>query len=1139
MQSISIRLFPHAELTRKAKNTWKLTYLFLFLLSYPALRQFVQAQAIAGGQIQGTVTDANGSVVSGATVEALQTESGLRRAVTSGADGGYNLPSLPVGPYTLKVTATGFSTYDQSGIVIQVGNELRVDVKLQVGGVSQTVQVSAAASMVQTEDQSISQVVDRQRTVDLPLNGRQATQLILLTPGTANAPATDLASSKNYPSAVTLSVAGAQATNINYLMDGADNNDAFTNVNLPFPFPDAIQEFSVQTSGLSPQYGVHPGAVVNIVTRAGGNSFHGTLFEFFRNGDMNARNHFSTKQDTLKRNQFGGVLGGPIRKDKLFFFGGYQGTRTRQETNAYTSYVPTADMLTGNFAAYASAACQSGGVAKQLMNPATGMPYPNNQVPVSQLNPSALAIFQYIPLATNPCGKLVYGLPLPQNEDQYIARLDWTATTKQTVFGRYYLTHYTQPGIFDNNLLNTQNPSLDDRVQSFTLGHTYTLTSSLVSSFHLGYTRNIVSRNVAADSINPNTLGIQSYAPIKNYLYMNISNAFTVACGTCEHLLNSTNGYNVLEDMFWTKGKHHFSFGVDYLRNTLESDGVNNANGQFNFTGQYTKDGLVDFMIGEIQSLYQGNNSGVDFRKNYAGLYFQDSFQFSPRLIVNAGLRWATGLPAIETTGRGASFSLADYESGTRSIVYPTAPAGVLFYGDPGIPHGYYHGKWNRLEPRFGIVFDPRGQGRESIRASYSLGFQEPPLYYNSRYASMAPWGDSITLTPPPGNLTTPYAGYPGGNPYPKPFPPTASNAYFPTSGTYFVLPTNLQQAYSQNWNLSVQKQFLKDWALTATYLGTRVLHGSYGNEQNPAVYYPGKSTGVAGSCGTLATVPAAGTNCSTTGNTNARRVLTGINVAQGAYFTQVTQAYTGLGSSFNGLLVTVQHRFSDYFTLLANYTYSHCLSGPPENGDNAGDQFQNPAQPNLDYSNCASDLRQNFVTSAIIRSSAGGTYGRQLLLSGWQLAPIITATTGVPFTVLTGTDASLTGVGNDRPNLVGNPRAQNTKITTWLNRASFAANTAGTYGTTRPYEFYGPHYTDVDTALSKFIPLHEDLQLEARAECFNCFNHTNYANPGGAINSNGTGVTNPGTSLSGSTFGTITAADPPRILQLSLKLNF
>src|ERR1700761_887653 len=419
------------EFSRKIKITWTVV---LLLLTFSLGKQSLLAQAIGGGQIQGTVTDNTGAAVSGATVEATQTESGLHRVVTSGADGGYSLPSLPVGPYTIKVTATGFSTYNQAGIVIQVGNELRVDVKLEVGGVAQTVQVTAAASMVQTEDTSISQVVDKQRTVDLPLNGRQATQLILLTPGTAQAPATDLASSKNYPTSVTLSIAGAQATNINYLMDGADNNDAFTNINLPFPFPDAIQEFSVQTSGLSPQYGIHPGAVVNIVTRSGGNAFHGTLFEFFRNGDMNARNHFSTKQDSLKRNQYGGVLGGPIRKDKLFFFGGYQGTRTRQETNAVTSYVPTAAMYAGNFASYAG--------TKKLMVPNSSpvQYFTNNQISPTLFNASAITMLQkYIPPTSDPTGKLVYGLPLPQNEDQYVARIDWTATTKQTVFGRYFL----------------------------------------------------------------------------------------------------------------------------------------------------------------------------------------------------------------------------------------------------------------------------------------------------------------------------------------------------------------------------------------------------------------------------------------------------------------------------------------------------------------------------------------------------------------------------------------------------------------------------------------------------------------------------------------------------------------------------
>jgi len=1134
MRLFGINVLRRTEFTRQTRNTWKLAYLLLLLV--PGT-QFLHGQAIGSGQIQGTITDANGSVVSGATVEAVQQESGLHRTVTSSGDGGYNLPDLPVGPYQLNVSASGFSAYQQSGITIQVGNNLRIEVKLAVGGITQTVQVTAGASMVQTEDQSISQVIDRQRTIDLPLNGRQATQLILLTPGAQAAPLGDLVGTKNYPSSVALSVAGAQATNINYLMDGTDNNDAFTNVNLPFPFPDALQEFSVQTSGLSAQYGLHPGAVVNIVTRSGTNGFHGTAFDFFRNGDMNARNYFSTKQDSLKRNQFGGAVGGPIRRDKLFFFGGYQGTRTRQQTNAITSYVPTAAMLSGDFSTYAMANCQTTNVAKKLVNPATGQPYPSNQIPLSQLNPSALALLKLVPTTSNGCGKLVYGIPQPQNEDQFIGRIDWTINEKQTLFGRYFLTHFTQPGFYSGNLLYTQNPALNDQAQSFTLGHTYTISSSLVNSLRISGTRNFITRAAASDLINPTTVGIAVSAPVKNYLYMAISNAFTVACGTCESTDITTNSVNLIEDIFWTKGRHHWSFGANYIHNYLVYDGTNNANGQFSFNGSITGDGLVDFMTGNLYSIYQGNNTGVDFSKNYTGIYAQDSIQLSPKLTVNAGLRWSTGLPALETTGRGASFSPANYAAGVVSRVYPTAPAGLLFYGDPGVPHGYYHAKYTNFEPRIGFAFDPRGLGQESIRASYTLGFQEPPLYYQSHYEAMAPWGDSITLFNPGGGLSNPYATYPGGNPYPKPFPPTANNAYFPTSGSYFVVPTNLKQAYSQNWNLSVEKQFLKNWSVTASYLGTRVLNNSAGNEQNPAVYIPGNSTGAAGSCGALTPVPKAGTPCSTSGNSTIRRTLSLINPTTGTYYTQVTEAYTGLGSSYNGLLVSVQHRFSDYFTLLTNYTYSHCLSGPPENGDNAGDQFQDPNHPNLDYSNCASDLRQNFVTSAIIRSSVKGGSAKTLLLSGWQLAPIITATTGVPFTTTSGTDKSLTAVNNDRPNLIGSPYAKTSNRLQWLNPASFAFNTPGVYGNTRPYQFYGPHYTDVDGALSKFIPLHEEVQLEARAECFNCLNHTNLLDPGWSNNNGAIG--NGTTALTASTFGLINAANQPRILQLSMKINF
>jgi hypothetical protein len=323
------------KLPGKTKITSGILSLTALLILLNEKTPQLRAQAVGGGQIQGSVVDSSGAVVAGAQVEATQTESGFKRQTTSGADGGYSLPNLPVGPYQLHVTREGFNAYVQSGIVIQVGNNLRVDVALKVGGVAQTMQVDAEASMVQTEDQSVSQVIDQQRMVDIPLNGRQATQLILLTGAATTAPAGDNVGTKNYPSEVTLSVAGSQGTQTEYLMDGADNTDSFSNVNLPFPFPDAIQEFSVQTSGLAAQYGFHPGSVVNIVTRAGTNAFHGTAFEFLRNNAFNATNYFSTR-DTLKRNQFGGVIGGPIVKSKLFFFGGYQGTILHQQSNSTT-----------------------------------------------------------------------------------------------------------------------------------------------------------------------------------------------------------------------------------------------------------------------------------------------------------------------------------------------------------------------------------------------------------------------------------------------------------------------------------------------------------------------------------------------------------------------------------------------------------------------------------------------------------------------------------------------------------------------------------------------------------------------------------------------------------------------------------
>ncbi|HEX3891042.1 MAG TPA: TonB-dependent receptor [Terracidiphilus sp.] len=1072
------------------------------------------SQAVGGGQIQGTVADTNGSLVPGATVTAKQQESGLTRTVVSGDNGGYNLPNLPVGPYELDVTRDGFTTFRQSGIVIQVGNNLRIDVSLKVGASTQTVEVDAEASMVQTEDQSVSQVIDAQRVVDLPLNGRQATQLILLSGAATIAPGGDNVGSKNYPSEVSLSVAGSQGTQTEYLMDGADNTDSFSNVNLPFPFPDALQEFSVQTSGLAAQYGFHPGSVVNVVTRSGTNAFHGTAFEFLRNNFFNATSYFSSR-DTLKRNQFGGVIGGPIIKNKLFFFGGYQGTVVHQQSNNTKYILPTQAMLNGDWTAFEG--------TKTLK-----APFVNNTIDPSLYNQSAVQLITtYLPLATASNGALFFGPPNPNTEHQVIGRVDWNKSEKQTLFARYYITHYSQPGFFNGNLLNTTNPQLNDQEQSLTLGHTYSISSNLVNTFHVSGTRSFVSRGQVSSLITPATVGINVSTPVPNYLYMAISGDFTESCGTCETYQVTTNSENVLDDFFWTRGRHHFGFGANFIHNHMNLQGTNNANGQFTFNGSFTGDAMADFFLGDLYSLYQGNDTGSTFSKNVLGLYAQDSYQATPRITINAGVRWESDLPEVETAGRGDTFSMSAFMAGTTSNVFKSAPPGLLFAGDPGVPDAYINKHWDHFEPRFGIAWDPRGKGKESIRASYTFGFSQPIIYMEDRFENNAPYGDAITIFPAAGELSNPYAGYPGGNPFPQPFPPSHTSAFFPTAASYFVFPTDMKPSYTQTWNLTLEKQFANSWEFTLGYLGNHVIHIPSGNEENPAVYIPGTWSGP-GSCGSLTVSPGVGSPCSGTGNTNQRRVTALANPNTGAYYSEVSYMYDGSSSVYHGMLASLQHRFAQHFTWLTNYTWSKCLSGGTDVGDLGGNTFQNPSNPGSDRSNCGEDIRNNFVSSLVATSQlkAGGTWKRTLL-SGWQLAPIVSISSGQRVSPTTGTDASLTGVGVDRPNLIGDPYLHGQPRTHILNSASFSKNAAGTYGNTRPYQFIGPTYADLDGAITRFFPLHETTQLEFRSECFDCLNHPNLPGPTAALNS--------------SSFGQITTTSPysPRILQFSLKLDF
>ncbi|HZR58391.1 MAG TPA: carboxypeptidase-like regulatory domain-containing protein, partial [Terriglobales bacterium] len=427
--------------TIKPRTAYRwLTATSLFLIVASAT--LAHAQAVANAQLSGVVTDPSGAAIPDAKIIVTQTDTNAVRTVQSGSDGTFILPGLAIGPYKLQVEAKAFTSYIQTGIVLQVGESPKINIALKLGGVTERVVVSSDAAMVQTDTASVSQVIDQARMVELPLNGRQATQLIMLS-GAANdvGPAngmSDLTGSKNYFSADAISVAGGQANGTLYLLDGGENMDSLQNVNLPLPFPDALQEFSVETSALSARYGMHPGAVVNAVTKSGTNQFHGTLFEFVRNGQVNAIDYFATKQDSLKRNQFGGTFGAPILKNKVFGFFGYQKTIIRTAPPSTFSFVPTAAALSGDFSQLEGAGCQSSGIARTIIDPNTGQPFPGNQIPTSRFNQQALNLLSHIPVATDPCGKITYSLPEPQSEQQIVGRVDSNLNSKNSLFGHIF-----------------------------------------------------------------------------------------------------------------------------------------------------------------------------------------------------------------------------------------------------------------------------------------------------------------------------------------------------------------------------------------------------------------------------------------------------------------------------------------------------------------------------------------------------------------------------------------------------------------------------------------------------------------------------------------------------------------------------
>jgi len=1068
------------------------------------------AWAQATAQINGTVKDQTGALLPGVQVTATQTATGLARSAVTNEVGLYTLTDLPVGPYKLEAALSGFRTFVQTGIVLQVGSTPVINIGMEIGQVAETVEVEANAALVETRSTGIGQVIDNVRVLELPLNARNVQQLIVISGNAVGGGV--FGTNRGYPTDI-ISVAGGLNNGLTYLLDGASHNDPYTNFNFPLPFPDALQEFKVETSSVPAQYGQHSGGAVNAITKSGTNEFHGDLFEYVRNRVFNARNTFALERDGLKRNQFGGVLGGPIIKNKLFFFGGDQATLVRSQPASIINFIPTPQMLAGDWTTITSPQCNNG---RQITLKA---PFVNNQINPALFSPVALNVVKLNPVTVDPCGKVQFARKNNYNEQIIMGRVDFQQSQKNSLFGRYELARLDSPSDYDGKTwFSMGQPDFTRRYHSFVLGDTYLLGPSVVSSFHATVLRTLNEKYPKTPLFTWNDMGVKNFYYPPNWgkiVVLIVSGAFSTGPGgAAMHNPGVTNStaYQLAEDISWLHGAHQIGLGVNYIHSMSNWLSGTNAPGQMLFGAQNSGLSLGDFMLGRPSTFIDGAVATYYLRRNYTGLYLQDTWKATSHLTVSPGVRWEPYLPPSKLGPPAGIFDKTAFDQGVHSTVFKNAPAGILFPGDPGgrTNNALEDRSWMHFGPRLGLAWDPKGNGLMVVRGAYGLFFDYPHFDRYGGFQNSPPNGATVTLPNPVGGLDDPWLGYPGGNPFPLTISP---NMTFFQSG-YTTFPQGLKKAYIHQWNLSMQRQVGSDWLVSGSYLGNSGIHESVGYQGNPAVYIPGASCTING----VTYSP-----CSTTSNTTQRRVLYLQNPVQGQYFGSIATASDGGTRSFNGMVLSVQKRKSKGVTLLANYTLSHCIDDGITVDVAAGSVAE---RRRANRGNCELDRRHNFNFSSVYETPQFPNRAMRALATGWQVSGIVRILSGSYLTVASGLDNRLTGEGGQRPNQVlSSPYAATRTMESWLNPSAFVQPALGTYGTLGAMNILGPGSINIDMGITRTFKIGEKQSVQFRAEAFNVPNHVN---PG-----------NPDSTLTNSTFGRILSAADGRTMQMALKYVF
>jgi hypothetical protein len=1069
--------------------------LIVALLAISASR--IAAQGTTGN-ILGTISDSTGAVVPNAQVAATNLETNFTRAATTNESGEYQIQLLPPGSYRVEVTASGFKKFIQTGVVLEVNRNARIDAALTAGAVTETVSVTADAPLVETSNPALGQTINNQDILNLPLVNRDIYSLLELTAGVD----TTFQATDNFgaPMRVTL-VNGSSnggAGSVNYSLDGGTNASGLRNTGNQVPNPDAVREFRVITNSYSAEYGRFAGGVVDVVTKSGTNTIHGSLFEFLRNDVLNANRWVPgeslLQKDPLKRNQFGGSFGGPLIRDRTFYFASYSGLRQRQTNFANTAQPPSAAERNGIFTSRIKDPTKTGNCTAADQTAC----FPNNTIPVARFDPAAKAILdRFIPLPNLPGGLYEVQDPRPLDTDELQFKVDHALSQTHQLTGSYFWTKGKDVvGLLGN--INWVDREFSWKQQNYNLSETWTISPTMINQFRLTYVRNFGGRvNTPALSLGDlgskyQIQGAPSLPQIQVAGRFNLNSAIPGPVA-------GSNLYQVRDVFSLNRGRHSLKFGGEASLEKIIHDTLLNNYGVFSFNSNNargTGNAMADFLLGLPVTMNQDAPVTKIDNGWYFGLFIQDDFKVTPRLTLNLGLRYDLQLPYTDPFDRKLT-----YVAGKQSQIVKTAPIGLLFPGDPGVARGIVPADTNNFAPRIGFAWDVKGDGKTAVRGSVGL-------FYGSMSGNE--WnatadGQPFSIRQRFNNvrsLSDPYGSLPGGvSPFPYSYDPASPRFIAPAGVTGpsldFVLP------YTYQMNFSVQRQLTSDVSVTASYVSTLSHKLPFDRDINYPVF----------------------TSNATTGNVDQRRpILPGTLGA-------VTLIESILNTAYHGFQFTAEKRFSRSFSMKGFYTFGKSLDGAPLQSSTRGGA-QNLNNLALERGRTDNDRRHNLVFSSIwqIDYFRKSQWLVRSLADGWSISAIASFRSGTPLTITSGRDNNLDGNTNDRANLIGDPvldpnRSRSEVVAQWFNTAAFAQNPTGTDGTSGRNIIDGPGLKNVDLGLFRDFRITERFKLQFRAEATNALNIVNLSNPTTGQNS--------------ATFGQIRTARPMRQVQLGLRLSF